>query len=130
MVTQVGTVVATGSTLSPGDVAAPQTSRLLGMPVLSIDGVAFIPAARDVDVPQSSQDWFHTVEAGEDTRADIISLNQYSTSRLDWLILLANKLHDQMLEPPAGSVLRIPFQTAQSAMNSLLPILTPRSGVY
>lgn len=125
------TVGIVSSTPAPNLPQANSASRFIGQPILSIDGIGFLAALPNIIIPQSPSDTFHTVQAGEVRRLDIISFVEYGVMDYWWIIAIANGLYDLIADPAiAGVQLRIPAASTFSRIFSLLPPQSPTPGVY
>jgi len=75
---------------------------------VGIEGYAVQETWDNPEIPERNDDTFHVVEAGEEYRPDLISLKYYSTSKLYWVIGVANNMIDPFAETTPGMRLRIP----------------------
>jgi Bacterial Ig-like domain (group 3) len=108
------TVTVNGTQFSP-------TSRFIGQPLLSADSTGFLLSLPNITIPSNPNDTWHTVQAGEVRRLDIISYVEYGVMDYWWYIALANNLYDPIADPvQAGVQLRIPPISNISSVYQLL----------
>lgn len=72
----------------------------------------YVLGTRDVtDIPKSTYDSYHKVNAYEACRLDLIAYKYYNNQLLWWIIAQANDIHDPFNDVVPGMVLRIPNLT-------------------
>lgn len=76
---------------------------------------------RDVkDIQFNINDIYHTVEANEECRLDIISNIYYGNPLLWWVIAQANGIYDPLRKPLSGETVRIPHVVSLYGNDGLL----------
>ena len=73
-------------------------------------GVQFMETWEPIIIPKSVGDALHVVNAAEEGRLDLISLDYYDTTNYDWVIAMVNGLPDMVQSVKAGTGLRIPIE--------------------
>lgn len=61
-------------------------------------------------IPYRVDDIYHTVEANEAHRLDLIAYKYYGNPLLWWVLALANEIRNPIVAPAAGDVVRVPNQ--------------------
>lgn len=74
----------------------------------SEDGTRFLATRDIIDIPISREDIYHTVQANEEYRLDIIAYQYYKNPLLWWVLAQANNIYDTINHPVSGDVIRIP----------------------
>jgi nucleoid-associated protein YgaU len=83
-----------------------QESRLKHATLVSLDGIEFWSRPRYPDLPLSTGDIYHTVEAEQ--RIDTIARTYYKNEKLWWIIAHANNMFVLPCELEMGARIRIP----------------------
>jgi hypothetical protein len=82
-----------------------------------IDGNEHIGLLDITDIPTHRNDLFLTVTGAYEYRPDLISKEFYGTTKLWWIIPLANNVEDVLNYPKSGDSIRIPtMETVQRYM--------------
>lgn len=90
----------------------PQSSRYKNLRrIIDDEGDEYVESYERIDIRTTSKDQYHTVDASEENRLDLISNKYYGTPLLYWIIAEANDIYD-MFEVPTGTILRIPSKTS------------------
>lgn len=76
------------------------------------DGNDFILLRNKIDIPESGEDIFLTVEGRFEKRIDLISQEIYGRADLGWIIMDVNNLREPLFDLYVGQLLRIPPLTA------------------
>lgn len=64
---------------------------------------------RDIDkIKLDPNDMYHTVDANEVSRLDLIAYKYYGNPLLWWVIAQANDIYDPLVYPKSGDIIRIP----------------------
>lgn len=74
----------------------------------SPDNKDFILLRSTIDIPESGEDIFLTVEGRFEKRIDLISEEVYGRPDLGWVIMDINNLREPLFDLYVGQVLRIP----------------------
>lgn len=84
------------------------------------DGEILLETREIKDVGLTANDIYHTVQAHEERRLDIIAHTYYKNPMLWWVIAQANDIYDPLKSPKSGDILRIPSVNALYGENGVL----------
>ena len=92
-----------------GETALPYTHRFHRSDIyVDDDGNRFYESWVGKPIPASPDDRFVEVPTGSKGRLDVMSFNAYGTSKLRWILALANDIADVHSEVLPGRLIRIP----------------------
>ena len=75
---------------------------------LTKDKEEFLILRGPLEIPESGQDIFLTLEGKFEKRPDLISQEVYNRPDLGWVIMEINRIRQPMFDLSTGTVLRIP----------------------
>jgi hypothetical protein len=79
-----------------------------GIFTTGVDNKEYLILRNSINIPESGQDAFFTVEGPFLKRIDLISQRVYGRPDLGWVIMDVNSIHQPLFNLAVGQVLRIP----------------------
>jgi hypothetical protein len=79
-----------------------------GVFTLNADDKEFLILRESLEIPETEQDIYLTVEGRFLQRIDLISQEVYGRADLGWVIMDINKIRQPLLDLVSGQVLRVP----------------------
>lgn len=70
--------------------------------------IKFLETYERREIPESPDDYFHTVQPHEEYRLDLIAHQYYKNALLWWVIASANNMTNPLIGPKSGDIIRIP----------------------
>jgi len=83
-------------------------ARHFGMRQFAVNGINYLDAPEEGELPPRNDDIYLQVKAGEDYRLDLLALRTYGDPSLWWVIAQANRIFNPFDELEAGMTLRVP----------------------
>lgn len=92
----------------PGQrVELPPYSMFSATPIYEVGGNTVFGLMQEAVVPDATDNLYTLPTAGE-SRLDIVADHFYGAPQLWWVIASVNRIHDALVGPKTGDVLRIP----------------------
>lgn len=78
-------------------------------------------STRDINkINLNNYDYYHTVNANEEFRLDLIADKYYNNPLLWWVLAQANDIYDPLSRPVSGDIIRIPSINTLYGNNGVL----------